>query len=141
MGLFKVDSWLTIALSGVLILLYGATLIKVCRGSKYTFVIKLLVLLLLSNISQFFKSWSFYQLITGVFNNVPYFWLALLSISGFITAACFNIAHWIFAYEYYSISHFMPFVLKGQDLPEDKVKCDKILNKIMFFLNIAAPFV
>jgi hypothetical protein len=51
MGLFKVDSWLTIALSGVLILLYGATLIKVCRGSKYTFVIKLLILLLLSNIS------------------------------------------------------------------------------------------
>ena len=35
----------------------------------------------------------------------------------------------------------MPFVLKGQDLPEDKVKCDKILNKIMLFLNIAVPFV
>ena len=34
----------------------------------------------------------------------------------------------------------MPHVLKGQDLPESKLKCDQTLNKIMLCLNIALPF-
>jgi hypothetical protein len=140
MGLFKVDTWFAVALSGILVLLYGATLIKVCRGSKYKFVITLLVLLLLSNLSIFPYMGSFYELITKSFSNVPWFWITLDSFCGFTLLACFNAAHWIFAFEYYSIARFMPFVLKGQDLPESKVKCDRVLNKVMLLLNIALPF-
>ena len=60
--LFKVDTYLPIAVSGILILLYGATLIKVCGGSKYKFVIQLLILLILSNIGLLLYKWSFYEM-------------------------------------------------------------------------------
>ena len=141
MGLFNVDTWLPVAASGLLIMLYGATLVKACRGSKYKFVVKLLILLILSNVALILNYLSYYWWFQTDFSNRAIVWISLLSISGFLLIACFNLSYWMFAFEYYSIARFMPFVLKGQDLPESKLKCDGAINKIMLFLNIAAPLV
>jgi hypothetical protein len=143
--LFKVYTYLPIGASGILILMYGTTFIKVWKGSKYSFFIKLLVLLIVSNISQIPYSYSFYKLntppyITPPYINLPYIWITLRSISGFFLLASFNVSHWIFAFLYYKIARLMTFVLKEQVVPESVLKFDKTLNKIMFVLNIAFPF-
>jgi len=48
MIILELDSILGIICSSLLILMYGQTLFTACRGSKYKFVIRILVLLLLS---------------------------------------------------------------------------------------------
>ena len=141
MGLFKTDTWFAVGTSSVLILLFAATLIKVCNGSKYDFFIKLLVLLLISNVSQILYSYSFFQLVKGAFGDeIPFFWISMRSVSAFILFTCFNVSHWMFAFLYYKIARLMPFVLKEQVVPENIIKCDNTLNKIMLFLNIFLPF-
>ena len=142
MGLLKFDTWLTVAICSVLVLLYVTTLIKVCIGSKYQFVIKLLVLLIFSNIGLAFDQFGDYKFelfrrnLTG---NDPIFCISIIFISGLIYNVCFNVSHWIFAFEYYSIARFMPYVFKGQGLPESNLKYDRRLNNTMFLLNIALP--
>ena len=87
MGLLGTDTWLTVATSGVLIILYGATLIKAWKGSKYQFVIKLLVLLIFSNIGIAFDKFGLYEyskFLSKNTDNAPIFWILLISISGFI---------------------------------------------------------
>ena len=140
MGLIKTSAWLTLVTSSIIILMYIATLIKVCRGSKYKFVIRLLILLIVSNLCLLLSEWSFYEYKTRTFVGVPWFWISLSAISSFTLLVCFNISRWIFAFEYYSISRFMPYVLKDEDLPENEQKFDKRLNKIMITINIAIPF-
>ena len=140
MGLIKANAGLTLATSSIMILMYIATLIKVCKGSKYKFVIKLLILLIVSNICLLVSEWSFYVYQTRTFVGVPWFWISLSAISSFILLVCFNLSRWIFAFEYYSISRFMPYVLNDRDLPESELKFDRRLNKTMISINLTIPF-
>jgi hypothetical protein len=140
MGLIKANAELTLATSSIMIMMYLTTLIKVCRGSKYKFVIKLLILLIVSNICLLVSDWSFYIYKTRTFVGIPWFWISLSAISSFILLVCFNLSRWIFAFEYYSISRFMPYVLKGQDLPESELKFDTKFNNTMISINVAIPF-
>ena len=143
MRLLRTDTWLTVATSSILCVLYGTTFIKVCKGSKYQFVIKLLVLLIVSNISLAIDQFGFYEFVWKNYKQPekPHiFLISLIFVSGFVYDACFNVSHWIFAFEYYKIAQLMPYVLKGQILPENKLKCNITLNTTMICLNIAFPF-
>ena len=87
MGLLGTDTWLTVATSVVLVILYGGTLIKVWKGSKYQFVIKLLILLIVSNSGIAIDQFGFYEytkLHKRDPDNAPITWILLVSISGFI---------------------------------------------------------
>ena len=52
------------------------------------------------------------------------FLLTLNSSSTFIRDSTFNVSHWIFAMEYFSISRVMPFVVKQTPVPDSQIKCD-----------------
>ena len=52
-----------ICASSILVLMYGATLVQVLMGSRYKFVIKLLVMLLLCNVFIILLNWSYYVLV------------------------------------------------------------------------------
>lgn len=54
---------------------------------------------------------------------------------------CFNVSHWIFAYEYYSSAVSMPFIFTREEMPERKRECMKWLFYVMFGLNIFDPLV
>lgn len=95
-----------------------------------------------SNICLIVNRLSFYEFVLdvkGANDNFPIFWILMIVINGFIQVACFNVSHWMFAFLYYKISRFMPYVLKGQVFPEKKLKCDESINNVMLFLNIALP--
>ena len=105
----------------LLIAQYFATLIRVLNGSKFTQVIKLLIILIFSNFALIVGVFAFNKAQDLEESNKTctdfckfglYAWYLLQSISIFIRDACFNCAHWIFAYDYYLIAHIMPFAIK-----------------------------
>jgi hypothetical protein len=62
-------------------------------------------------------------------------------IAGMMRDGCFNVSHWIFAYEYYSSAVAMPFIFTREELPERKRECMKWLFYIMSGVNIFDPLV
>ena len=106
--------------SSLLVPCYSGVLIKVMKGSKYKFVIKLTWLLLVSNIAA---------IIVVVANSFVYSWDLKNPVEGIITWGCwvegsgvairdvtFNTAHWMFAYEYYLMAKLMPLALENKKL-------------------------
>ena len=65
--------------------------------------------------------------------------LVLEAISIVIKFASFNVAHWIFAFQYYKISRQAPNALNDSNLIQLHENCDSKLNKMMIFLNIIFP--
>lgn len=57
----------------------------------------------------------------------------------FLKDACFNEAHWKFAYQYYSGSRVMPYCLAGRPIPEAMSKSDSRLKTIFVVLNAFFP--
>lgn len=88
----------------IMIVAYVATLIKVLRSSKFKFVIKLLALLIVSNLA------GILTIICDGFADSAWVWA--LSISAFVRSLMFNLAYWMFAFQYYTISRYTPFLLR-----------------------------
>ena len=63
----------------------------------------------------------------------------MLAISNVIELACFNVAHWIFAFQYFKISRSAPHAFNDSNIIKQNEKCDSALNKIMMFFNILLP--
>ena len=59
-----------------------------------------------------------------------------LSCLGFFL---FNVSHWMFAFQYFSITRKMPFKLVNLKVPRPIVICDHINNGIFLTLNCIAP--
>ena len=53
----------------------------------------------------------------------------------------FNLAHWMFAHKYFSMSRQLPCKLAKVEVPKRIVWCDKITNWIFLTLNAIAPIV
>jgi hypothetical protein len=92
-----------IVLATLLIILYGATLIKVCMGSRYRLVIVLIILLICSNIGTLtnalltaptFEQSKQDPMPVSLTTNI------LLAVTYFVMEVCFAVAHWIFAARY-----------------------------------------
>lgn len=52
---------------------------------------------------------------------------------------CFNIGHWMFAYEYYVSAISMKYIFQQTTMPPAKLKCLENLNKCFFAANILIP--
>ena len=101
-----------VVLATLLLVMYITTLGRVCRGRKFSFVVKLIVLMMFSNIALISGSISNYKesLKEKASTEMTLFmWTAAISFA--TRDATFNVAHWMFAFEYYSISRYMPFLL------------------------------
>lgn len=115
MNWLLVSTIFCICASSILVLIYGATLVQVLLGSRYKFVIKLLVMILFCNVFIILINWSYFVM-RDDYSMLP--WFSLLAVSTIGRDICFNISHWIFAFEYFSIARFMPYVIKGELYPE-----------------------
>jgi hypothetical protein len=98
----------------LLIPIYVVVLSKAKNGTNYKFVTGIIWLLILSNIGQILFLASNYFAASYWFNLCV---IVVLSISKSVQDATFNVAHWLFAMEYYSISRSMPYVVKQQPVP------------------------
>ena len=122
-------------LPALLVLVYCATLIKVLTGSRYKFVIKLVCMLMISNVCSVIPYYlaKHWYLFSGVVLNLLFFFARTIGTT------CFNIAMWMFAFEYYSMSRKTPFLLKNFKVPKFIERQDRNLNYVMFSLNIIIP--
>ena len=127
----------------VLVLLYSVVLTKVIKGSKYKFIIYILILLLISNVATIVYT-NDCQMIFELFNNPddniniqPWLYLQLFVVP--IKDSCFNVAHLSFAFEYFKLARIMPYVLKQQDVPLKVITLDQCIFRFWLFLNILAP--
>ena len=89
--------------SSILLVMYAATLIRVLKGSKFSFVIKMIILLMLYNIGVLAHQWLL-KLLQIMFthytfrNDVLIGVLAAEGIAIIVEFGCYNVAHWMFAF-------------------------------------------
>ena len=103
-----------VTLAFILIALYAATLGKVIMGSKFTFVIKLLVMMIVSNFAVIMVIAADQHLFRSSSDtSINYnFWACVQSIFVILRDVTFNVSHWMFSFEYFSIARFMPYAIR-----------------------------
>ena len=101
----------TVVTSAILVILFSIVLVMNSTGSKFNFVTILSSLMIVTNLAaiaviteniQIYKIFEA-NLAQGSYKNTM-FWVTALAISCFVRDLTFNIAHWMFAFEYYKIS-------------------------------------
>ena len=112
---------LTAILSLFLAVLYAIVLVKVRAGSKFTFVIIIATMMMLSNMFGIVVTCSNNYITSHSPTTDPppeygpaiWIWIWVQGLSAIIRDGCYNAAHWEFAYKYFVISHEVPLLLKG----------------------------
>lgn len=99
-------------LAALLILIYAACLIHVRLGSKYSFVTKLICLLLLYNIFLLIANFADIKVFLKHEATTSSIWL--LCISYGLWNCLFNVAHFMLAWKYYRMSKEMPEIMTKQ---------------------------
>ena len=130
----------------ILLVTYSATLIRVLRGSRFQLVIRLIVILMLYNVGELAHYWLLNIIVkmskSESYNNSVMIGLLAAEGLGFIVEkVCFNVSHWMYAFQYYKIARQAPFSIEMDYVPEKIIKADNILNKITLSLNIVLPLV
>jgi hypothetical protein len=142
MGLFATSDITEIGLSGLLVLMYAVTLIRVFSGRRFSFVVKLIVLLIFSNMAAISATSANYEFTQHDQTTKDVnLWIYIQSVSSAIRDTCFNVSHWMFAFEYYSISRYMPFLLMKLSPEADMISFDEKIYKVFLVLNILLPVV
>ena len=121
-----------------LLLLYIPTLIHVLRGSRYTFVIGLILLLMGAQIfnltlSIFFKALFIPPVKSTEFNIWGY------GISIGLANTCFNVAHFWMAWIYRKIANDTPKLLEQETVDEQTKRSDDRKYWVLITLNILFP--
>ena len=111
----QIYNWYFYIITTVTFLIQVMAVDKLIRSGKYKPFVNITVMFLLSNVTVGLNEY----LENNTSNNA---WLAVCSFSLAISWGLSNMAHWSFAYEYYSMVRIIPFVLDDIPLP------DKIFN-------------
>lgn len=129
--------WLSLVGVLVLIVMYFWTLLHTCAGSKYKFVINLLVMLLLSNFATLcvvYTNWKLFYLHDYV---EGYVWLLALSVG--VQDCMFNISHFVLAQKYRGIAKKVPLLLEKRR-PQKPLK-EVMIESLLMTMNILVPLV
>ena len=120
---------------GITLVIEGVTLVRVLRGSKHRFVIKILVMLVGYNLAKL-ASVTVYLCSKQISQTRKW-----EIIRGFDSTAylLFNVSHWMFASKYFTIARHTPYKVAKQEVPREMVKCDKITNWVFLTLNSIPP--
>ena len=125
---------------GLLIPVYACVLYRVYKLSKFKFVIHTAWLLLLSNIMSIVFAYTNQVLDENPGERKKFFADVTQSITVCFKDMFFNIAHWKFAFQYYSGSRVMLYCLADQPVPDAMIKRNSRLNLTFIFLNALLPF-
>lgn len=141
----EITSIVTIVGNLTLIIMYGVTLQHMRQGTKYQLFMILIKLLMAACAFAALLAFTNFEVVKygageGSDENVLA-WVSVNSIAYLGYGACFNSAHWLFAYEYFVIAEIMPLVMKQHRVPSSKQRCYLRLKWTLLVLNIAAPIV
>jgi hypothetical protein len=114
-NIYMIMFWGEIAL---LIIFFGAALFHVIKGQKQPFAAKLLALLLVSNISLFICMIMFKLVLNYIDSGgelgMGWWTVAIVAYVLFVTSdACFSVATWMLAFNYYRCSEKLEQVHKS----------------------------
>ena len=118
--------------SGLTLVVESATLVRVIRGSRHTFVVKILAILILANIANLAQEAVKMTEITPKKQEIG---LGFLATGYFL----FNIGHWMVAEKYFSMARAAPFKIAQTEVPKSIRICDKITNWVFLSLNAIPP--
>ena len=112
------------ATASVLLVVYTLTLIRVMRGSKFKLVVKLIVLLMLYNVGVIAHQWLL-KVILDMIKTKSYLHhhsifmevLTFEALSIILEIVCFNVSHWMYAFQYHKIVRQAPFTLEMDYVP------------------------
>lgn len=127
----------TALLSFILACLYVAVLLRAHFGSKFTFVIAVSALMLVSNVSGIVVEVANFKLIGQYvqgqteYPSSVYVWVVVQGVSAMVRDATFNVAHWEFAYKYFKISYEVPVILRGDTMSSRSIS---FFNSVYFGL-------
>ena len=93
--------------------IYLVVMVHVCQANKNAWLIKLLTLLLTSNIGAIIAGYSFYFINYLKVKDVEY--VIGLGFGLALHYACFGVAHFILAVKYQSMAINVPLLLNGKD--------------------------
>ena len=135
--LLAVYLWLSLIGVIVLLVMYFWTLVHTCAGSKYKFVINLLVMLLLSNLATLFVVYTNWKLFYVGDEQEATVWLLALSVG--VQDCMFNISHFVLAQKYKNIADKVPLLL-ARRRPQKPLK-DVMIESFLMTMNILVPLV
>ena len=143
MNWVTIGIWTQATTNGLLIVTYTCTLVKVCRGTKYTTIIKISTLLLLANIAYLFNAAALVVFIKKENQDSPLkaliVWNNAVSGTWNLGDLFFCVSHWMLAVYYFNLAKNMPVVIshRGQDNPP--IKDYKPLLRCGLIPNILFP--
>lgn len=112
-----------------------AAIIRVCTGTKNSFLIKLLLLLVLSNMAYNVSNFLFYyQVELDTFGWNQYVCIYVYNILAGIRDLCFNVAHWMYAYKYWFSSYHMQMIVTNKIISQTSEGYLQALNICMLLL-------
>jgi hypothetical protein len=132
--------WTQTGCDALLIAAYALTIYQVVKSTKFSFLVQLLVLLLVSNLAGILVIEADTKF-SVTDNNVALVWKIIQAVAIFIRNATFNYALWLFAFQYYTLSRYTPFYLKQQNPPEDMTSYDEKVNKLLTYANVIVPLI
>ena len=134
--LFQTYTYSTICTSGLLVCAYGICLFLIYKA-KVPFVVKITIILLLSQLGACLTAESN---ILVEKQDPPMLWpVYYQALASLMRDVCFNIGHWMFAFEYYVSAISMQYIFEQTAMPKDKKQRLNILNKCMFAANCLMP--
>ena len=113
---------------------YIATLIKVYNEKKFPQAITILLLLAISNLVNSIGPLLDYLLYNGENSNTML--IIFMAVSYTIYYTCFNVAHWLFAYEYFNLVRTIPYVFANKKIPQELLASNKRQYWFWLTLNI-----
>ena len=102
---------------------YIATLIKVYNEKKFPQAITILLLLAISNLVNSIGPLLDYLLYNGENSNTML--IIFMAVSYTIYYTCVNVAHWLFAYEYFNLVRTIPYVFANKKIPPELLASNK----------------
>ena len=111
----KIDNYSFFITHALLLLIYSATFVRVYCGSRYRFILKLIIMLWIASFTALLQ-----HFINLGYKNKIYSWpvYGILFYTNQTTQyTCYNLSHWMFAFEYWSIARKTPYTLANRKVP------------------------
>ena len=121
----------------ILVVAFLATLIKVLNNSKFVFMIKITSLLMVSNAAGVMVVIADGNITKSDFSVI---WVWIQAIFDCLSTSTINIAYWLFAFQYYKISRYTPYLLKSDSPPVEMINFDNKNNVVFMVLNVCFSF-
>ena len=107
---------------GIILVFEGETLVRVLKGTKHRFVVKILCMLIGYNLCSIAEKCMYISM-----NKKEVYPLDMLKITISLSSLgllLFGVSHWMFAFKYFSMSRQTPYKLQKTEVPSSIVVCD-----------------